>query len=88
MNVIKNDKDYRTDIASLLLTRLINYATIYAESNPIEQKHIDRLIFLVNHEKIFTNDLKYHLVKKIINANKTKFAKLIFDKTVQMYVTK
>lgn len=80
--------DYRADIASIMTTRLINYALHYAEDNKIGQDIIDRLIFLVKDEDIFTDDLKYHIVKKVINGNKQKFQKFLFDDSVQDYATK
>ena len=78
---------YRADIASVLTTRLINYAVTYAEENPITDKHIARLVYLVK-ENILTDDLKYHLVKKVLNGNKPKFQKLLYNTTVQEYATK
>ena len=69
-------------------TRLINFALMYAQDHPIESKHIDRLIYLVKQPDIFTDDLKYHIVKKVLNGNKIKFAKLLFDAGVQDYATK
>lgn len=78
---------YRADIASILTTRLINFAVNYADNNPITKTNIDRLIYLVK-EPIFTDDLKYHLVKKVLNGNKTKFQQLLFDTSVQEYATK
>lgn len=78
---------YRADIASVLTTRLINYAVTYAEENPITDKHIARLVYLVK-ENILTDDLKYHLVKKVLNGNKQKFQKLLYNTTVQEYATK
>lgn len=79
---------YRADIASVLTTRFINYTINYASKNPITQEEINRLIALVKDEETFTDDLKYHIVKKILNGNKQKFQKLIFDKDVQAYATK
>lgn len=87
-SIREKDGNYRADIASVLLTRLINYAILYSEVNPIEPKHINRLIYLINEPEIFTDDLKYHLVKKIINGNKTKFQKLLINPEVQNYITK
>ena len=72
---------YRADIASVLATRLINYTVTYAESNTINQKITDRLIRYAT-DDIFTNDLKYIIVKKIINANKQKFQKLMLNADV------
>ena len=72
---------YRADIASVLATRLINYTINYAEDNTITQKITDRLIRFATDE-LFTNDLKYIIIKKIINANKQKFQKLMLDANV------
>jgi hypothetical protein len=49
---------------------------------------MDRLTFLVKDEDVFTDDLKYHIVKKILNGNKQKFSKLLFDPVVQEFATK
>ncbi len=83
-----SSSEYRADIASILTTRLINYTLNYATKNPITPEIINRLIMLVKEEEVFTDDLKYHIVKKILNGNKQKFQKLIFDKDVQAYATK
>ena len=83
-----NTSDYRADIASILTTRFINYTLAYAKKNPIDDMILTRIKFLVNDPEIFTNDLKYHFVKKIINGNKTKFSKMLFDSKVQEYITK
>ena len=72
---------YRADIASVLATRLINYTIHYAENNVINQKVTDRLIRYAT-DDIFTNDLKYIIIKKIINANKQKFQKLMLNADV------
>jgi len=72
-NCIGRDGNYRADIASILTTRIINFTINYSESNSITKKVIDRLIKLSTDEDTFTTDLKYHLVKKILNGNKQKF---------------
>jgi hypothetical protein len=79
---------YRADIASVMTTRLINYSIAYAEENPIGSEIIDRLIALVKDDDVFTDDLRYHVVKKIVNGNKQKFQKLLNDTTVQELATK
>lgn len=73
--------DYRADIASVLTSRIINYSLVYAENNTVMQKTIDRLIKFATEPGIFTDDLKYIIVKKLLNGNK-KFQKLMIDKTV------
>jgi hypothetical protein len=80
--------DYRADIASIITTRMINYALFHAESNPVDQKLIDRITTLIKAPGIFTDDLKYHVVKKIINGNKSKFQKMLIDTKVQELATK
>ena len=81
-NCIGRDNDYRADIASVLTTRLINFTVNYSESNTIYQKQIDRLIKLATDEDTLTNDLKYVMVKKILNGNKAKFQKMMMNEAV------
>lgn len=73
---------YRADIASILTTRLINFTVMYAENNTITQKTIDRLIKLMTDPDTLTDDLKYVLVKKVLNGNKQKFQKLMSNADV------
>ena len=80
--------DMRADIASVLTTRLINYTLHYAESNPITPEIIDRITMLIKAPGIFTDDLKYILVKKILNGNKQKFQRMLIDTEVQELATK
>ncbi len=78
---IGTDSDYRADIASVLATRLINFTVNYAESNTITPAIIDRLTKFCTGE-VFTNDLKYIIVRKIINSNKQKFQKLMLNSEI------
>lgn len=80
--------DYRADIASVLTTRFINYTVLYSQNNPITQKHIDRIIKLATDPEVLTDDLKYVLVKKILNGNKQKFQKICAHADVIKMVTK
>ena len=88
LEAINENGDYRADIASILTTRFINYTLNYSNNNKITDAILTRMKFLVNDPDIFTNDLKYHFVKKIINGNKAKFSKMLFDSKVQEYITK
>lgn len=81
-NIIGRDDAYRADIASILATRVVNYSIFYAEGNAVNKKVIDRLIRLVTDEDTFTNDLKYHMVKGILNGNKQKFQKMLTNADV------
>jgi hypothetical protein len=78
---IGRDGNYRADIASVLATRLINFTCTYSDNNSITQKIIDRLIKFST-EDIFTTDLKYIIVKQILNHNKQKFQKLMLNPEV------
>jgi hypothetical protein len=73
--------NYRADIASILTTRLINFTVNYAENNTINQKVIDRLTRFMTGD-LLTHDLKYILVRKIVNENKQKFQKLMLNADV------
>jgi len=80
--------NYRADIASILCTRIVNFSLNYAEKNTINQPIIDRLIRLMTDEEIFNNDLKYFLVKGILNGNKVKFQKVMLNPDVVTMATK
>ncbi|TXI86477.1 MAG: hypothetical protein E6Q36_09300 [Chryseobacterium sp.] len=80
--------NYRGDIASVLATRLINYGINYAEDNPISQKTIDRLVKLCTDNDTFTDDLKYVIIKKLLNGNKAKFQKLVVNPEVMKMAMK
>lgn len=72
---------YRSDIASILSTRLINYSIVHAEKHTITKDLTDRLIAITT-EEILANDLKYFIVKSILNANKSKFQGIMLNKEV------
>lgn len=74
--------DFRADISSLITTRIINYSLIKAEKGSISQKMIDRLVKLTTESNAFTDDLRYYMVKEIINGNKSKFSKLMLNQKV------
>jgi len=73
-NCIKGaDGNYRADIATILTRRLINFTLNYAENNSVTKKITDRLIRISTDQDTFSNDLKFILVRDILNANKQKF---------------
>ncbi len=74
--------EFRADISSIITTRTVNYALHYAETNAIKRELIDRLTYLSTDCESFTNDLKYYMIKEIVNGNKVKFAKLLMHKDV------
>lgn len=84
---IGKDDDFRADISSIISTRIINFASITADRGSVPQKMIDRIISLVTDCDSFTDDLRYYMVKEILNGHKAKFSKLMLNqKVVKMTV--
>ena len=84
---IGKDDDFRADISSIISTRIINYSLMTADKGSVSQKMIDRIISLVTDCDSFTDDLRYYMVKEILNGNKAKFSKLMLNqKVVKMTV--
>ena len=81
-NAVGKDEDFRADIASVIATRLVNYSLHFAETNTISEPIIKRLVKLTTDCDAFTDDLRYYLIKEIINGNKLKFSKLMMDNSV------
>lgn len=77
-SVIGADHSYRADIASVITRRLINYNLNNAVKKSITEKVISRLSELMT-DDMFTNDLKYTMVREIINGNRLKFQKLLMN---------
>ena len=76
--------DYRADIASIMSTRIINFALSHFKTNPMKNEVIKRFEKLVVDE-IFAIDLKYMIVRNLINGNKQKFQKLMLNDKVMEY---
>lgn len=70
------NNSYRADIASVISRRLINYNLVKAENQSIKDNEIKRVGELIT-DKVFTNDLKYTMVREIIGGNRIKFQKLL-----------
>jgi len=87
-DIVHDGSGYRADIASMLTSRLVNYALFYAESNPIDAKIIERIKSLIVDDNVFTNDLKFVIAKKLFTGNKTKFQKLTFIPEVNELIMK
>ena len=74
--------DFRADLASVIATRVINYALTVAEKGSVPKAVIDRLAKVTTEFDGFTNDLRYYMVKEIVNGNKVKFSALMADTAV------
>ena len=79
---VGKDDDFRADISSVIATRLINYSLVYSETNPISSSMIQRLIKLTTDCDAFTDDLRYYMIKEIVNGNKVKFSPLMLNANV------
>jgi hypothetical protein len=79
---VGKDDDFRADISSVIATRLINYSLTYADSKPVPDAMINRLVKLTTDCDAFTNDLRYYMVKEIVNGNKNKFSKMMMNTNV------
>jgi nucleoside-triphosphatase THEP1 len=87
VSAVGKDDDFRDDISSVIATRVINYSLKLAENSSISQPIIERLGKLATESQAFTDDLKYYMVKEIVNGNKVKFQKLMMNqKVVKMAV--
>ena len=86
-NSIGEGDNFRADISSIITTRIINYCLTHAEKNSVDKAMTDRLIMLTTDCESITTDLKYYMIKEIVNGNKIKFSKLMMDpKVVTMAV--
>jgi len=86
--IFGSGNNYRADIASVIGTRLINFALHYAESNPITPEINTRIVTLIKTEGLFTDDLNYHIVKKLLAGNKQKFKMMVVDAEIQEIATR
>jgi len=81
-SAVGKDDEFRADISSVIATRLVNYSLLHAETNPVSDQMANRLIKLITDCNAFTDDLRYYMVKEIVNGNKVKFAKLMMNNEV------
>ena len=79
---IGSGDSFRADISSVVATRIINYCLIHAETKAVSDQMVNRVIKLVTDCEAFTDDLRYYMVKEIVNGNKQKWQKLMMNSTV------
>jgi nucleoside-triphosphatase THEP1 len=79
---VGKDDDFRADLASVIATRVINYALTVADKGAVPKAMIERLSKVTTEFDGFTNDLRYYMVKEIVNGNKVKFAPMMQDTNV------
>jgi nucleoside-triphosphatase THEP1 len=81
-SAVGKDDEFRADISSVIATRLINYSLVHAEKNTVSDAMTNRLIKLTTDCEAFTYDLRYYMIKEIVNGNKVKFGKLMMNHNV------
>ena len=81
-DMIGEDDEFRADISSVVATRLINYSLMYSQTKTITVEMIDRLSSIATICTSFTDDLKYYIIKELLNGNKSKFSKLMLNPEV------
>jgi DNA polymerase III delta prime subunit len=77
-----NSSEYRADIAGVIANRIINYTIYYSSKEQVTQKIIDRIIDITTAEELFTTDLRYYIIKVILNSDKSKFQKLMMNSKI------
>ena len=81
-HAVGKDDEFRADISSVIATRVINYSLTLAEKGSVGKPIIDRIAKLTTDCEAFTNDLRYYMVKEIVNGNKVKFSQLMMNQHV------
>jgi hypothetical protein len=81
-SVIGTGDDFRADISSVMATRLINFCLVHSQDKAVPDAMINRVIKLLTDCDSFSDDLKYFMVKEIVNGNKTKWQKLMMNAQV------
>ena len=81
-SVIGTGDNFRADISSVMATRLINFCLVHSQDKAVPDAMINRVIKLLTDCDSFSDDLKYFMVKEIVNGNKTKWQKLMMNSAV------
>ena len=76
---------HRPEIASVLGTRLLNYTSLYFETKGSETKKVqERLLEIIDCEdKLFPEDLIFHIVKTLAVKHATKMNKLMIHPKIR-----
>ena len=82
VSAVGQDDNFRADLSSVIATRVINYSLVHASTKTVTDPMIDRLVKLTTDCKAFTDDLRYFMIKEIVNGNKLKFSKLMMNNNV------
>ena len=75
----------RTEIASILAIRLLNYIMFYFSQTGVKENVVeDRLLdFIDNERKLFSDDLLFHIIKTVIGKYPGKTTKLLINPRIR-----
>lgn len=79
---------FKTEIASILAIRLLNYIMFYFSQSGAKQDIVqDRLLeFIDNPRKLFSDDLLFHIIKTVIGKYPAKTTKLLINSKIRSKV--
>jgi hypothetical protein len=80
--------EFRSAIAAVLADRLLNYTVVYAKENPVKSELTDRLTYLLTEPDLFSNDLKYHVMKGLLSNDLAKFKGMMKNPEILKMSTK
>ena len=87
VDVIGFDNGYRSDIASIMSTRILNYSINHSLTNKISDKYLEKVEKIIT-SGAFTVDLKYMFIKNLMRDSKRKFQKLLLKEEILELTTK
>ena len=79
---------FKTEIASILAIRLLNYIMFYYSQTGVKEAVVeDRLLeFIENPRKLFSDDLLFHIIKTVIGQYPAKTTKLLINSKIRSKV--
>lgn len=85
MKCVYDGDKYRPEIASVLATRLLNYSVLYLSQKGSKTNVVqDRLLEIIeSKEKLFSEDLIFHVTKTLVTKFPTKTNKLLLNSTIR-----
>lgn len=75
----------KTEIASILAIRLLNYIMFYFSQPGVKESVVqDRLLeFIENPRKLFSDDLLFHIIKSVVGKYPSKTTKLLINSKIR-----
>ena len=85
---VYDGEKFKTEIASILAIRLLNYILFYFSQAGTKQDVVqDRLLdFIENPRKLFSDDLLFHIIKTVIGKYPSKTTKLLINSKIRSKV--